>query len=208
MATGIRIVGNSGSILIDDTYRNMAVVGKGNQGNTNAAAGRIYRAIQADDFYTWLPMAGYTLPTHRWWDFGYPPNGTITGLKIFNASKQCCFNSALQYARVVDVFDYDQLDPMVKTYPAGRSYAVILAKPGYQCDQIVRQDPNSTGQWYNYARRFLPMMHKVVGNVVTVKWYDLPWAEPIMWSGPLMVIPPVWLDDNKSKFIVLDVTGY
>lgn len=208
MATGIRIVGNSGSILIDDTYRNMAVVGQGNQANTAPSPGQIYRAIQADDFYTSLALAGYSVPTHRWWDFGYPPSTTTTGLKIFNAAKQCCFNSSFKYARVVDVFDFNQASSLTKNYPAGRSYAVLQAKGGLMCDQITRKDPYSGSGWYNYARRFLPQMCKVVGSAVTVKWYDAPWEEPILWSEPVRTAPAPWLDDPIGKYIVLDVTGY
>lgn len=202
MTAGIQaITNNHGTILIDDTYRNMAVIGNGTHANTASTPGTIYRAILSTTL-------DYT--TYYWWDFGYPtaaPSGT-GALEIRNALNQVCFNSLYQYARVVDVFDYDSYSNLVKTYPSGRSYAIITAKRGCVVSQEVREDPDSPpGTFYNYRRKFDYARAAVFGGTITAGWTNNPY--PATWSGPLSAGSiPSPMDDTKATFIVLDVTGY
>lgn len=201
MAAGFQaVLNNHGSVLIDDTYRNMAVLAKGTQATGTHDPNRVYTATQSDDIEQ---------STYRWWDFGFPTampsNGA--GIEIRNAANEVCFNSMLQYARVVDVFNYNQSSNLQKTYPSGRSYAVITAKRGTKVTREVRPDPNSPpNSYYNYRQKFDFAGCRVVSNVITAGWTNRPYT--MDWTPPLMVLPPQPMSDNAVTFIVIDVTGY
>lgn len=199
MRAGIEIKNNHGTVLLDETYKNFAYV----EGGTLTPA--LY-AIQR------TTLGGNATRSFR---FQPPPAlGPGAALQLFNAAQECTFDSRHKYARVVDEFagPVSDISTITKTYPSGRSYAVIHARRGWFVEQEVRPTgeyggPNGNTPYYEYRRRFWEAMCTTNGNQVVAGWAPLnDWID--QWTGPVMFIPQPKEGDRNCRFIVLDVTGY
>ena len=192
MPAGIIVYNTSGTVQIDDTYRNMALRAKSSSGTPTASGLYAYQRNE-------------TSGSVSWWQYDWPDTPTSTfGFQVFDASGNCTFDAMQKYARVVDVFagPINLAGAVTKTYPSGRSYAVITAKRGLHVDQRTR--PN--GAQVDYQRRFVRPISYVAGANVSVKWTLPEW--PTAWIGPVSTAPAPTADDLSSQFIVLDVTDH
>jgi len=181
MAFGIEVENNHGTLLLDATYRNLAVTSASTGGVVAVGDGRSFR---------------FDVPT---------PPGPGWGAQVFTASGQCVFDSRLKYARVVDTLSGPLSGSTTHTYPAGRQYAVITNKRAVEMSYEVRDAPGSPAGWYNYRAIFRRCLPSVSGNMVTLAWGVFGTGD---WSPPVQVIPTPATADYQSRFVVLDVTGY
>lgn len=200
MAIGVEIRNRHDTVLIDDTYRNMAVVNKGTQANPPSLVANTMVAYR---------RTSATGGNYAWWRFGYPqpPNTSGWAIQVRNAANQITFDSRLQYARIVDEIlgPLYEMPDVVKAYPAGRIYAAVAAKRSAHIEQEIRPDPTSPPGWYNYRRRLRSCVAVFSGTTLTLTWSTPAFGE---WSLPIQVVPQILATDNKSRFIIVDVTGY
>lgn len=200
MPTGIQVIGASGSVQIDENYRNLALREKGTHANPPVNNGQGLVA------YKYNSAVG---DTYDWWRFDEPQfTQSNYGLQLFDANGNVIFDATQKYARMVDLFPGHPVDTVTRTYPAGRTYAVITAKRGLIVERQVRPDPESGHPWYNYRTRFITARAYVSGNQVVASWWGPEWHDLDTWSPPIQVIPNTTAPDRVSQFIVVDVTNY
>lgn len=216
MPAGLQIVNNFGTVLIDETYKNLAL----RQKILTATAGALERVT--------IPMSGMNEPmvalaSERYvgvksmrsdlasflvqgringdvtaYIFDLPQSsGPNQGLRVYNAAGELTFDSNNKYARVVDVYggpatsDWQPL----RTYPSGRNYAVVQLKMAYRKEVVNNGGGNYDITWTMSAAR-------VIGN--TVQGNMIPYKTDNVSAGSA---PPSFTD-LSAQFAVIDVTGY
>lgn len=121
MATGIKIVNDFGTILIDDQFPVLTVLAQGvSQLNGAGSAfigdygGKVaVRAVSlvgtqrfnyVDGYPAGIYLFGSPGETVEWWVFAEPQGApSSVGLKIYNAAQQLMFDAGKKVARVVDL---------------------------------------------------------------------------------------------------------
>lgn len=216
MAAGLLVINTHGTVLIDDTYSNLAVRNRGtlpaqsgyrNVSLTNPAqpiiaVGSTNYAIAAWIYGNQSAIWSEGGADVDWYSFDTPTSSGSFGLQVFTSSGQLTFDSSRQYARVVDVFS----GVTTKNYPAGRTYAVAALTQARGIEWVTRPVPLSD---YVYADiHTKTIAPRVRGGTITTSWQTILIAPGLTPIDPALV-PPNSLDPNNSAtFAVLDVTGY
>ena len=130
MPAGLEIINTSGSVLIDENYKNLAVSASGSFtfvagdfGRVNVSIPYIANgirnpiiAIRVTGGYAGVRNTnindialtatavffGDTGATVEWWCFDIPTVVSTSGLQVYNSSGELVFDSGNQYARVID----------------------------------------------------------------------------------------------------------
>lgn len=142
MAAGLTVYNTAGTIQIDENYRNMMVANSGTNGTPTATniswplcAIRSTSLVLAYNL-TNTSTASYTVwgggAGYNWYvfDLRVTPS-TNVGLQVFNGSGELIFDSGQKPMRIVDYFVFNnesEWNGVSRTYPAGRTYAVIIGK--------------------------------------------------------------------------------
>jgi len=221
MADGIRIVNTFGTLLIDETYSNLALrqrgsvtLGSNNNLHVPLANGfnspivaltsdrparvGIINTTAATPFIGLRGREGDPAANMDYYMFDKPLSSLAVGnagLKVYNASGQLTFDSRLKYARVVDIFGGETQGQWVgtRTYAAGRKYAVAQLRSAWR-----KSTSNAGGGFYDLT--FRTSMARVVDNqVITSLQIE---SVKIEFDRPLNI------DNMSAQFAVLDVTGY
>lgn len=220
MPSGIQVINNAGTILIDENYSNLAVRASGTVTGSTSSTGRLDFAVasglNAPMFAIAPSAAQFSVLAYRpdtnvikiqgrdntqstnfpYFIFDTPvASGLNYGLQVFNASGVLTFDSNLKYARVVDVFGgtTEASWAGTRTYASGRTYAVVELGRAF-----TKTTENLGGGNYEYIGRRSSL--KVVSNVVTTSF-----VQTYVKSGTVNS-PPI--TNNAAKFAVIDVTGY
>ncbi len=190
MPAGLLITNNADTVLIDDTYRNLAVVDSGAApGNAPPSAGVV--ALASTD---------YDSASFNWWHFGVPAAGANYGLQVFDAAGNLTFCGALKYARVVDTFTGPGIGAgtVTKTYAAGRTYATITSRLAFNEWEQRGTAPDQEHRVITHRLR-----SRVNGTQVQATWVS---TVTIDWTpGPGTTVPT---PTHSPSIIVVDVTGY
>lgn len=216
MPAGFLVVNNAGSVLIDENYANLAMRVKGS-GSTSGSPSQLAVALSglqspmvawasttftamrymASDLSQMIFRRDGTGATNiDWFVFDQPTVTGTQGLQIYNAAGVLVFDSGNKYARVVDIFGGAAEADWVptRTYPAGRTYAVVELKKAYRKESTNLGGGNWHVEWFTSAMR-------VVANAVTGKMIKYK-------EDDVTVSPTGIVTDNSAQFAVLDVTGY
>ncbi|UXM94635.1 hypothetical protein N5853_11080 [Bartonella sp. HY329] len=246
MAVGLKVFNDNNVVQIDDSYRNYVLVQKG----TGASPSMIDRAtdlyIQSDEqllvvvrsdsgativqngkrngvwhyiVNTWNPME-----TFYWYAFGknYPTPQDQFGLRVFNASGELMYHSALKPLSIVaavsrilpissleiDATPVQQLPdhptwiPESITVPlkAGRTYAALALSVG-SITIRYKQNNTATSDIYVYTPR-----NTGSGLILdAAKWFTMPGQNPVYkgqygWST-------VRRQYNEMFYWIIDITG-
>lgn len=219
MPTGIQIINTSGTTLIDENYSNLAMRTKGSTSTVGGSLGRVTVAMSGmnspmialtSDRYMGVKsmlssLASFVVqgPQAGSWPFEYfvfdkpLASGQTYGLMIYDAAGNLCFDSGNKYARVVDIYGGANLADWtpVRTYAAGRKYAVVQLKRAYR--KLVE---NMGGGVYNitwYMSGSRVVSNQVDGSMIVYK------TDTVTPGSP-----PASVTDYSAQFAVLDVTGY
>lgn len=220
MPAGLEIINTAGTVLVDENYVNLAMRSKGS-GSTSGSSGLNRLTVALDGLQT--PMIAYACATrhvgHNWFAsdmssttfqgdlsitatvnyyiFDQPvASGANHGMQIYNAAGVLVFDALNKYARVVDIFGGAALANWTpsRSYPAGRTYAVVQLKKAYQKEVINNGGGNWDVNWYSSAIQ-------VNGVAVTGKMLKYK-------TDNVSVLPTGAINDPSAQFAVLDVTGY
>ena len=212
MAAGLKIYNTSGTILIDDTYRNLAVSSSGTtsaDGNGNIDLGaqpaEAMIAVRATSAVTcvgnrYLKTAAGT--SVQWWVFSHPTAVGTAGLKLWTSAGALTFDSSRQYGRVVADHTQTMSSNVATTYsaayPSGRTYAAVIRLPGTRFVAIA-QDPGSPdpGDWYGRVHHVGAAWS---GTTLTLQWVQVLQA--------FYVTQPTEYSDLAAAVLVVEVTGY
>lgn len=193
MAFGLEVRNSHGTVLIDDTYRNLAVASSGSYPAQFPPVTDL-TAIAAPDF-------AHT--SFNWWCFGPPGQGGGWGLQVFNASGQVTFDSSHKYARVVDVYaDVPAAGAgmVTKNYPTGRTYAAITSLIFYSV-----WETRGSGVGEEYRVLDYRLRTRINGGQVQTMWHE---TVAIDWQPSPGAVPTFPIPTYDTRVIVLDVTGY
>lgn len=222
--SGLQIIGDSGSVMIDQNYRNLCV-------RPASDTALIYTG--GDSFYiqagSWVvtPFIALRAPTHihmiegsgvpsggnawffmqqpdgfnfQYWyvDVNVPGSFGNVGMQVYNGIwQEPCFDSNQKQLRFVDHRNVLlQGWDGVWTYPAGRTYAIINLEPFYQIQ--FDWSSGSPVTWYYEATA------TISGTTVTYGWKTT-------YVGPVATPPGMPYGYNaplRASAIVIDVTGY
>ena len=172
MPYGMEIINDYGTILLDHSYNNLAMVSKGSVTTARDSPASedvaIYSAYigtallsgerlaiacstafatffcETDAVYV---CTGGATAVVEWYRFGTPAPSTTNnaGLRVYNASGQLTFDSNHNQARVHSSVTSEAATPVGTT---GRKYAVILARRGHGHSTVRLPDP-IVGGFYN-----------------------------------------------------------
>jgi hypothetical protein len=218
MSVGLTIINNYGTILIDENYKNLALRQKTATATTTplgrvtvpmsgmntpmvALASAQYTGVKSirSDLASFL-IQGRDIGTDAVtaYVFDEPQaSGVVAGLLVYNAAGQLTFDSGNKYARVVDVFGGAALADWqpLRSYAAGRNYAVVCLKRAYRKEVINNGGGNYDIRWYMSGTRVVN--ETVQGSMIRYK-------EDNVNAGSA----PAQVTDYSAQFAVLDVTGY
>lgn len=218
MPAGIYILNDHGTILIDDTYSNLAVR---HQGTLSAGAGlRTVSVPGLNDPVPAIRSTAYAATASRqgstgyiwsaggaqvhWYVFDVPIGAGNHGLQVFNAAGQLTFDAYQKYARVRAV----QSGVGSQTYDSGRLYAVATLSPARRRRVETRPDP-APGSNLVFVDLFDEQVcARVNGATVQTNWQTIIAAPGLLPQDP-GTVPSGWSDDAAiAQFAIIDVTGY
>lgn len=158
MAFGAKIINDTGSIQIDQDYKNLAMVAKGNIVTTNTIGGGYswvdltitginpilaLRCTTRSCHYYYITNSGSNwtyrifinnstagVDTITYYVFDEPPTPVMSGfgMIIFNSASQPCFDNRHKYLRVTAMIEHPHTEAS-HTFTVGRQYAAIISKP-------------------------------------------------------------------------------
>lgn len=218
MTAGLLILNTHDTVLIDDTYSNLAVR---SSGTLPAGGGLRSVAVNSPDQpVPAIRSADYALAASRngntgwiwsaggsqvhWYVFDTPVSSGDYGLQVFTASGSLAFDSGRQYARVRGV----QSGIGSQTYDSGRLYAVACLSPARRRRVETRPDP-APGSHLVYVDIYDEQVAaRVNGATVQTAWQTIIAAPGLLPQDP-GTVPPGWTDNAaNATFAIIDVTGY
>lgn len=149
-----------------------------------------------------------------YWIFDVPPASTShAGLQIYNAAGELTFDSSLKYARYASYFTTNDvlMSPGSVTLTAGKKYAVVMLKSGWEFARDVKQEgPNSPEGNYYYREKFNHGGAAVNNNVVSFSWNDDSvygdWSDHAYTAYAIAQLATY--GHYAVQALILDVTGY
>lgn len=181
MPAGMQSISDYGTVQFDENFRTLFARNQGNGGSPSLSPASLPLCALANNVLTGVSglvsggsiTYGPALPAGcLWYVFDVlagGPSGATYGFQIFDAAGNCTFDAAGKMMRLVDAFGGNTEAHWIgtRTYPAGRNYAVIVAKTGYW---YTEQTIKSGGLW-----RHIDTMRytgtRVSGNQVITDWY-------------------------------------
>lgn len=181
MPTGMQSISDYGTIQFDENFRTLFARSQGLGGQPSLSPASMPLCALAN---TTLTNAfglvsggsityGPALPGDSlWWVFDVlagGPTGANYGFQIFDAAGNCTFDAAGKMMRLVDAFGGNLEGHWVgtRTYPAGRNYAVIVAKTGYW----YTEETIKAGTQWRHIDTMRYTGTRVSGNQVITDWY-------------------------------------
>lgn len=223
----------SGTFVVDDTFRSLCVRKKNSV--TLGADGRgtitwespvspmvavacttevaVFGGTQITAGLATWNLWGTPFTAVDYWVFDVPVNTAgNSGLQIYNAAGQLTFDSSFKYARYASYFTTNNiLTPGSVTLTAGRKYAVVLLKSGWEFARDVKQEGvNSPEGNYYYREKFDHGGAAVNNNVISFSWNDdAPWGD---WSDHAYTANAIAAFSTYGHYalqaLIVDVTGY
>lgn len=218
MAYGIEVTNDHGTVLIDDSYSNLAVR---HQGTLSAGAGlRTVSVPGLDQPVPAVRSTAYAATASRqgstgyiwsaggaqvhWYVFDTPTSSGDYGLQVFNAAGQLTFDAYRKYARVRSV----QSGVGSQTYDSGRLYAVATLSPARRRRVETRPDPTPGSQLVFVDLFDEQVCARVNGATVQTAWQTIIAAPGLSPQDP-GTVPQGWSDNAaNAQFAIIDVTGY
>jgi hypothetical protein len=226
---------DTGTFLIDETFRSLAVRRKGTVTLGADGSGSVswespvmpmlaVRCTKEVAVFGGTVIFGGNLVWRLWgtpgavvsyWLFDVPvPTGGTHGLQLYNAAGELTFDSSMQYARYAGIYFVDDVETTSPSYtlPAGKTYAVVLLKSGWQFETQVMDDglPRSPQGNYYLRDRFNSGGCSINSNVLHFDWYDTRTFSE--WSDHVYTAEDVFAHQTYGHYtvhaLVLDVTGY
>jgi len=224
MATGIRIINDAGTTLIDETYSNLCLHTKGSLtlnavagtihnvagtwGDTAVVAvrssGKVFATIQAGSIT--IIGAASAVVTYYVFDVPTAPYSTY-GLLIYNAAGDVVFDALKKYARVAAIQTGTTAAAWDGTvaYPAGRTYAYAFLVAAYKNNTTWTHVGDPAGHEYRVDVDTQWASASISG--VTIDWQYGPVShkEYINFAGGFGAYTT---EKPKMTAAVVDVTGY
>lgn len=215
MAAGLTVYNSANTIQIDENYRNLMVLNSGWNG-TPTASGISWPlcAIRSTSLalaytLTSTSSVSYTVvgggSGYNWYvfDLANTPVSSV-GLHVYNASGQLVYDSGRNPMRIVDylVFNSEaEFNGATRTYPAGRTYAVIIGK---YASKFISQSLNRDACGWEIQQDWYYSGARVNNNVVTFGWIQV--------RSDLLECEPDTQDytrlSPRMEAIVVDVTNF
>lgn len=215
MAHGVKIVNDHGTILIDDTFHNIAIVQQGTVtipggGSVQipAAAPGEQVAIRSSAICACLGSLLIAAPgtVVSWYRFGRPTAQGQYGFRVRDAAGNVTFDSSFKYARVAGSHTAKLSTFHDIPLPAGRIYAVIMAREAIEQQVDLRPfEPLQPAPPYAFDATVRNSGSQSVGNVVTIGWVQTMTYDNL---GQPIFTPPDYFIDNEFTAHIIDVTGY
>lgn len=223
MTTGLQIVNDAGTILIDENYTNLALRLKGtvtldSDGVALVAVAGLASPVVAvrcttaqaygelGSGNTSLRIRGNPGASVTYYIFDTPVgSGLHQGLQVFNAAGVLCFDSGRSYARVRAAITGDIRTAVgTYTYDSGRTYAVAFPTKGRvrDWDSISSRCPPDQ---FKYRRRAWDGAAQVSGSSVILSFWQ--WRNETSYGDCTNREPKIF-NSYPFAMMVLDVTGY
>lgn len=219
MATGLKIINNSGTVLIDSVSPAVALSSKQVVQSNNLTVPTISVANSTFPIMAINCTTGWTVGYSDWsgttrryyphmvfntsgartvsayvFDKPVVGPGSTSGLKVYDAAGNLTFDAMQKTGRVVGVLNGNG----TFVGSAGRVYAGIITGNYYKDEIIV--DPNDAS--YRYRNVYGTFMRNSGNNVVL----ETALISSIRYPSPQL--PEVVAESGAGKGLVLDVTGY
>lgn len=215
MAAGLTVYNTAGTIQIDENYRNMMVANSGTNGAPTATnISWPLCAIRSTSLVLAFNLTNTSTATYTVWgggtgyswyvfDLRVTPS-TNVGLQVFNPTGELIFDSGQKPMRIVDylVFNNEsEWNGQTRTYPAGRTYAVIIGK---YATKFVAESLNRDSCGWEIQKDAYYSGASVNNNVVTFGW--------ILTQSELLTCESRTMDytriNGRLEVLVVDVTNF
>lgn len=225
MTAGIQIFNDSGTVQFDQDYTNLALKTKGtftigSPGYTTVQVANcktpLVAVILAGSFavFQWFSADGTTLnfsvsgtvgAAVTYYVFDQPGAPANYGLVVYRADGSVAFDATKQYARIVGVLAGTSFTDNAGTYsyPAGRTYALIVGKPGRYTEVVTNTVGTFPNLKYNRDTTEKGSRFTLNGTQVTISSISETTTDYDVGPGVF------YINDSSSwSVIVADVTGF